>query len=340
MKTTVVTYAEPPQAQAAARFLALPALALVTTLVAWIVGGSDLPSQVAIHFSASGTADGFASPTVAFLVPLALQVGLTALLFGMARSFAFRPPMARLLAGTAGFLGALFALIALFVTLPQRGLATGQGFTSSPWLIALLLAAGAIVGVFAYFAAADSERIETESETLPRLETRPGTTLAFSTTVGFGPVFFALTAALMLLAIVAPWLLQAWPLAIVLGLVALLTLSLNSFTVSIGAQGLRCRSWMGFTVKHVPLDGLVGASAAVRTASELGGWGYRFTGSGSGISLGTGLTLLVHPARGQDWFCSMPEAQLAAATVNALVERRAQGASGSDPGAVPGTAPR
>ncbi|WP_114905759.1 DUF1648 domain-containing protein [Ornithinimicrobium murale] len=269
---------------------ALSWLALVAILL--LVAG-ELPDRVATHFDLSGTADDDMARGVALTMFGLVAIVLPAVLLGVfAATRWWRGEWARTFAGfLAGLPVGLSAVFAV-VVLANRGAASPQEVTLSPWLMLVGLGLAALVGVLVALV-------------LPRGVARPSTAVVTPVELApseraswFGrvetgrPALLAMVAAVLVLvlATLASGLWWLWP---VTALVGLLLVAVTSFVVTVDASGVTWRSTVGLPRGHIPLEQITDAGVIDVSPADFGGFGLRMTPGGLGLVSRQGSALQV-----------------------------------------------
>lgn len=95
-------------------------------------------------------------------------------------------------------------------------------------------------------------------------------------------------------------------------------------TITIDSSGVRARGRFGLRFASLPLETVTWADVTrIDCLGDFGGWGVRKGFNGSwGLVTRNGEALVVHRAEQCDWVFTVDDAQLAAATLNTLVQRR------------------
>ncbi|MER5492995.1 DUF1648 domain-containing protein [Streptomyces sp. NPDC002490] len=285
-----------------------------------------LPTELATHFTADGTADGVTGRgAFAVFVPL-LVLGQAALFAVLGHRARGSTTTARLLtatgAGTAAFLGHL--MVAL--TLANAGGDDPHAVHFPGWHAALALATGVLAGALGYALAGTDPAASRTADGPPptsadRLPLAPREHLVWSRTVdspglwGIGAV--SALATVPLSALVSPWALLP---TLATGVLAAATARVR---VTADARGLTVTpALLPRPRLHVPLAQIAAADAGqVSALKDFGGWGYRARGDRSGIVLRSGPALSVRRASGRTLVVTVDDASTAAAALNALADR-------------------
>ncbi|MFE0171623.1 DUF1648 domain-containing protein [Streptomyces sp. NPDC059002] len=328
-------------ARAAAGVLAvLPfALAFLVELVAYVMLRDRLPDRIASHFGADGAADGYAGRGSYLVVNAGLFVGLgavagyVALKSGYSR---YRRGLAGVLAccwATAGFLGwpmtaSLFA---------NRDVADGAAVRFPLWQLAVAVGVAVVAaGVGAALGQGLGRRAA-----LPMVRPVPGAQgdggvarlgLADAEVAGWvcrtgSWWLWGLGVALAVAGIVVAWLQRDWLTPLSLLVPGLLVAGFARPCVAVDRRGLTVSPGaLPWPRVRLPLDRMERAdSDSVNALADYGGWGYRIRPGGSGIILRSGEALVVRRANGKSFAVTVEDSGTAAALLNTLVERRAEG---------------
>ncbi|WP_110588621.1 DUF1648 domain-containing protein [Microbacterium suaedae] len=241
---------------------AVTALAVSVQLVALPFA----PITIAVHWSLTGTPDGFGSPWSSVAVTAAVGFGITAL-FAAFAIFDIRPdhqaPAHRLLAGSTWFVVAMMCALTTTTFLQQIGAADASDAPNVLPILAMSLATGFAGAVLASVAVSDPSAQARPAD--PR-ELSPAQTVQWFGTARrsradpslalFALVLGAFSAFGLTIAATggSSWWLQALLLAIgAVSLPAMLELR-----VRIDARGLLVRSPIGFPRIHIRLDEIEG----------------------------------------------------------------------------------
>ncbi|MBW9093485.1 DUF1648 domain-containing protein [Microbacterium jejuense] len=315
----------------------LPLAIVVVGVAVQMIALPHLPPTIAVHWNASGQADGFAPAWTQPLVTVLLGLGLPLLmaltsLGGLRRGD--RGPTYRLMGASAAAVSALVT-VALTATLAMQIGLDAASQAPTVWIpLVVSLVAAAIVGVGAWFLQPGTAA--------PDAATRPATPLALGpneralwmrTTSMTTGAAVAVVAAVLLVAAgaVAAWVggaepVTAWLLtgvALVLLFFAATTLA---FHVRVDDGGLAVDSVLGIPRFRVALaDVQSAARVRVTPMGEFGGWGLRIAPHGRrfGIVLRTGEALEVTRRSGRRFVVTVDDAETGAALLEALAQRAA-----------------
>ncbi|MFH8249700.1 DUF1648 domain-containing protein [Microbacterium sp. B2969] len=311
----------------------LPLLITVVAIVAQLVVMPQLPDPVAVHWNASGEADGFAArwlyPVMTLLIAggLPLLLALTSLP-GLRRGHG--GPTYRFMGAAALGLSAFGAVLLTWLMVMQAGLADATEAPSVwPALVGGLVAA-AVGGVGGWFL--QPHVAQPEPETLPAttISLRPGERAVWMRTVSIGRGAAAgilLGTVAVAVAAVAVYLAGAdaavvWLMAGLTALLIVLAATTLAFHVRVDEAGLEVRSALGLPRFRVPLAQVSRATAVeVNPMGEFGGWGIRLVPGRFGIVMRTGQAIEVWRAGGRRFVVTVDDAATGAALLQALAER-------------------
>lgn len=317
--------------------VALPAIVAVAGAVIVVLSMPDLPDAVAVHWNASGVADGFGPAWILAAIPL---LALPYAVFGgivvrsAVRADAITWSQRGILA-TAPFLAIVLAVAGAGSALLQRGLADDASPGSIIPALALGLLAGIVASVAAWFVLPRHEGLPAvDAETAPALELGPTERAVWMRRIEparglaaliIGGLALAMTAGAIVIWASAP----LWQLAVWVGILALVTLAVSStmfWSVRIDATGVDVRSALGAPHFHYPLDEIT--AAGVRTVNptrDFGGWGIRTpTRDRTGIVVRAGDAIEVQRVGGKVLVITVDDAQTGAALLNGLVAQSAR----------------
>lgn len=316
---------------------------LAVLLAVWL---PRMPAEAAVHWDAAGTPDGFTSPMLnAVMLPLVCLL-LTSMYFlgglqhlqararGRAHSGQAWGAMDRLL--PAIVLGAVAGgvTLALMITVPQLGLASGTELPQNPWVGASMLMALPVTAV-AYF-------VQPRFTLSPQGANRAGEPIALADTervAWFGEVppsrayfWFAIGSMAALLAagllplilggLNAVYLGFIWSCVLVIGF---LLASSARVHVRIDERGLEMRSVMGWPRLRVPAADITDARVSeTHPFAEFGGWGWRIATDGRvGIVMRAGPSLRVSRRTKKDIVITIDDTEAAAGVLAAVVSSAA-----------------
>ena len=247
----------------------------VAFAVVLALSAGDLPDRLAIHFSASGVPDGFAATPLAVALSALLAVGLPALLIAVFLATRWwLGPQARLLSGfLAGLSVALPATFGAQIW-AHRGVPDPAdvrfGILTALVVLGVALAVGVVV---ALALPAPPPPPAPEAVTPTRLEEwERATWFGQAQMQGWMTVVLVLG---LLLTVVGALVGGQWWLWLFVPFVLVLALSVSSFTVTVGPDGVRWRSALGLPRGHIPLAEVTGAGVVQVRPTDFGGYGYR-----------------------------------------------------------------
>lgn len=314
----------------------VPVVLVALAVVVQIVLLPQLPATIAVHWNASGDADGFAPAwtqpiaTVALGLGLPLLIALTSL-SGLRRGD--RGPTYRLMGATAAGLSALVTVALTWTFAMQAGLDSPADAPPVWPAVVVSLVAAAIVGVAAWFVQPRGEPTHAATPAAPPLALSAHEQVLWMQTTGvargaalaiFGGVLVvALSAVVAGVTGADPllvWFLSA--IAVLLLVVAATTLA---FHVRVDDSGLHVESVLGIPRFHVPLTDIESAARVeVNPMGEFGGWGLRLsTGRRFGVVLRSGEAIEVLRRSGKRFVVTVADARTGAALLEALVRRAA-----------------
>lgn len=265
----------------------------VALLLTMLLVAGDLPDRLATHFDLSGTPDDDMSRGMALTMFGLVGIGLPALLIGVfAATEWWRGEGAR---AFSGFLAGLpVGVTALFVglVLANRGANVPGEVRLSPWVVLLALGLAVVVGVVVTLLVPRG---------LPQAVPKTVTPVVLSTTeraswfgrVEMGRLPMLVMAAGVLVMVVATLASGLWWLWLVTALVALTTVAMTSFVVTVDRSGVTWRSALGLPRGHVPLEQITDAGVVDVSPAEFGGFGLRMKPGALGIITRRGSALQV-----------------------------------------------
>ncbi len=307
----------------------LAGVAVVGTMVAaaWALAEAwraALPDPLAIHWGASGEADGTA--TVDGTIRVTTGLGLAGLLIMLVLGAALltRP---RLLRGWMTGLAAVVAIAPaslLLTLLPNRGAATWQQARLGGWEIMLAIVLPGLAAGTAWFAAARPARASAVGPRIP-----DGAPIAISRRTYVERQVMPL---------------GLWLAACMLVVTAVLTVPLGAAPLLVGAPVAGVLGWFsvyayrvddaGLTLRVGPVGPLrrvvqvseiEGAAVTHLAAGEWGGWGYRTNGRDWAVVLRSGPGARVALAGGRSLSLTSDDPQALVGRVNTAVTRHWSG---------------
>lgn len=328
MASAWIEHDPPSRARVVVGWLAaVISLALLVGL-AWllaIVWRDDLPDPLAIHWGASGAADGTATLAGTVAVTTWLGVAGVALMLVVGASLLTRPRLLRgVMTGLASF-AALAPTSLLITLLPNRGATAWQQAALAGWHLTLVVVVPAALAALAWFASARPARASAVAPAIP-----PGAP------VGVTREAFIERHVLRGM----PWLGAALValfggIAVLAG-AAVLVLGLGLASVVLWASVYRYRVTddgvtLGFGPvgplrRRVVVSEIEGARVVDLRPSEWGGWGYRGSGNDWAVVLRKGPGCRIALAGKRSLSLTSDEAEALAGRVNAAVGRHWGGA--------------
>ncbi len=296
------------------RLLAWAGLMAVLGLLPLLVGWSNLPDPLAIHWGIGGSPDNAWPKNAAALLPISMvAIGLfTTSLFRIeskptAEAFA--------MVGLMGGLG--FSLMVSLVYLNWDAPTWQEAGAFTWWQLVAVLATGALGAWIGYVLGIRRyPRPETsESVAGPELELGDGETVSW---IGGCSVKWPLVL-LGGLALVF-FLMPGWWKLLGLAFVVLGFLFLWVYVV-INSHGLQVRLGGGVPVKRIPLDRIKTVQAIDLEPSQWSGWGYRVVPGGSAVVLRRGDAIQVNMTNDRRFAVTVDDAATGAALLSGLVTR-------------------
>ncbi|WP_345803194.1 DUF1648 domain-containing protein [Microbacterium sp. AZCO] len=311
----------------------LPVVLAVVAVVTQLVVLPRVPDPVAVHWSAQGVADGFASPWLYPVMTLLLAGGLPLLLSlaslpGLRRGHG--GPTYRFMGATSLGLAAFLGVMLTWLLVMQVGLADASDVEAVwPAIIGAVLA-GAGAGVAGWFLQPHVDQPAPTTLPATPITLRPGERAVWMRTTSLGrgaTAAIALGTLLVAITAVAAYLSGAeaglvWILAGVTVILVVLSATTVAFHVRVDESGLEVRSVLGLPRFRVPL-GEVARAAAVEVApmGEFGGWGIRLVPGRFGIVMRAGEAIEVWRGEKRRFVVSVDDAATGAALLEALAAR-------------------
>ena len=303
----------------------IPAL-LVGGLIIYLSFVNDrLPEQVATHWDANGTPDGFTSRSslslqlAAIMVAVTLPATLIALFAEGATAF-MPKAINGLPAGVAGFVASL-----LFLSIQPQIDTTAPpdlGLWVIPVALVFALVAGAVGAAVAGNPPAAPTSVAPAPADAERLDLPEGSTGAWVGRTPMGSALVISFALSLILGVVVSALSSWWVLAI-FALSLLFVLSLSSFNVSAGPTGVRVSGMFGFPRITIPLAEITEVSAGSVRALEYGGWGWRIKKGSTAVLTRSGPALSISRTDGALLHVTIDDPEKPAALLSTLLDRRA-----------------
>jgi len=299
-----------------------PAVVLLAALAATAaVLAPSLPAQVAVHFAADGTPDGWGSPWVmlgmaAGLAAVAIVLAVVGLRATDRRTAATGVAVVNLIAG---------ALAAGWITIALRA-AAGDGTLAVAWVV-LFLGVGALAAGIPLVALV-RHASPVPAHDVPALPVAATARVAWRAHAGsawFGGIGAAVVVAGIVAGISTSGLdAGTAALSSVLPVMTgLALLALARVDVTVDARGLRVTSsWTRIPVMRVPLDRIESGGWEDVSPGQWGGWGLRFSGRGVAYVTRSGSGLVVRLRGGGSRLVTVADAHQGAAVLGALLAAR------------------
>ncbi|GAB2448736.1 hypothetical protein HD599_001864 [Conyzicola lurida] len=307
----------------------LPILFSIVGIVVVLFWSADLPDPIAIHWSASGEADGF-GPLLGLVLPVAGFVALFSVSLTVAALVQRAGTQTRFLVGTVVWL-AVFLTTAIGGSVwMQRGLADAADAGSVlPWM-PVGIVAGLLLAVPAGLLTPRAPLPVAVDDGEPPLELADGERAVWSrgVTPSRGILIFVLAAVAFAAGIVALASTASdggpWPAFGILAVAVAVVGATMVWRVRVTAAGVSVRSALGFPKFSVPLDQVEAARAVqISPLGDFGGWGLRGSRRRFGIIVRSGEALEIERTNGRSLVVTVADAATAAALVNGLRGRAA-----------------
>lgn len=285
------------------------------SLVVFAFAFSGLPDTVAIHWDATGTADGSAP---VWAIP---AVALGSIVLGLVLTLQFRiggrPTMeASALVGMMG--GLALAITAMTATANHGIVSWEEAAPLTTWAFLALfglpilgLLAGIIIGR-EWFPIKDVPKGDG-----PVTEVEVGETISWVGRVRVKRVAMITFGLALVLLVIFPDL-PLWALLPIVGLGLILT----QVEANVTNDGLRIRLG-GIPVRKIDIDEISSARSIDLNPVEWGGWGYRVAPGKTAIVLRSGEALVVTLKSGRQFAVTVDDSKTGAGLVNGLVELEA-----------------
>ncbi|MFI0264633.1 DUF1648 domain-containing protein [Streptomyces sp. NPDC017056] len=311
----------------------------VVTAVFWALR-DRLPDPLAVHFTADGNSDDFASPA-AFLTA---WLGMPVVSGAVIGALVLRDEAAgalRWVIGVGYGMAAVFGYLGVVTLLGNADAGDASAVRIPLWhlgaMLGVALLAGAVGRLCAGRDRVRADAVRGPSEAVPSLALADGESAGWSRTVSspallvLGP---GLLAAALLIGVTA-----SWAGAACMAFASLLCIAFASVRVTVDRHGLTVASPLVSRPRlRIPLGRVAEAGTQqVSPLRDFGGWGYRIWSGRSGIVLRSGEALALRLADGRVFVVTVDDAATAAALLNALAGRSRTGAGPSagrapDPG--------
>lgn len=314
----------------------LPIVIVAVGVVVQLAIAPNLPDPVAVHWSADGQPNGFASAQVATVVMVAVGLGLPLLLaLGALAGLRHggRGPTYRLLGAVALGLAVQLTVLVTWTLLIQVGLADAADCPSVwPAIVGSFVVAVA-AGVLGWALQPHEDRPSLGAAAPTTVVLRPGERAVWLRTTSMSRVLVAVvlaTMVLLVLATVSTWLAGPTPLAVGMSVlfvvVAILVVGTTAFHVRVDQDGLTVRSILGVPRFRIPLADIAEVRlASVTSIGDFGGYGLRGTPQRFGVILHRGDAISVTRRNGHEFVVTVDDAAGGAALLQALVDRSAAG---------------
>ncbi len=313
--------------------LVAPGVLTLASLIVQLLALPEVPATIAIHWGASGQADGFGPAWIQPLLTVLVGFGIPLLIAASCLPGLRRGdggPTYRLMGAIAASVATLMAVLSAWTLLAQRGLDDATDAPSVLPGLAWALVAALFVAVAAWFVQPVQPARNATSVPADPLALAPGEQAVWFGTAALGrPAALVIggTCAVMAVTALAVWFAGA-PMAIslLLGGVTLLLIAMalttSAFRVRVDAEGLWVVALLGFPSFHVPLDDVrVVEVGEVSPLGEFGGYGIRSSVGAFGVVLRRGPALTVTRASGRRFVVTVDDAARAGALLEALARR-------------------
>jgi hypothetical protein len=293
--------------------IAAPAVLLLALVVPFVAYWSSLPDPMAIHWGASGTPNGSASPVV-------LLVLLAGILVAMI--LAVRGAVARTPSEAPSFVAGLFAVGALLVgvawrsVLANRDVAEWTGADEVGLLHVLVLVVVAIGAGWVGWLLADGRAVIDRDSTraAPALDLADPANAVWSGR-GVGKVITVIGVGV----IVAGLVVWGWT-AVALVVIGLVVLTFAVVRVTVSQRGtVISLGWWGYPTWTVPMESIVSADVEKVNPMAYGGWGYRLRPGVRAVVVRAGDSIRLVRDSGVDLVCTVDDAATGAGLINAML---------------------
>lgn len=319
-----------PQRKAWVALIVWPLVIVVAAVLWYLNFMSELPAQVATHWSRSGP-DGFtareAVPWVVGSLGLLIPVVTGAVILGIAgQDGGHRRAAVGFTAGLAVFMTGIMVLSSW----DQRGLADGAMARDIEWPLVASLVGSIVVGVLAAFTVPGNVPGQTRAHgrvprSAPRTELAPGEKAVWSRVIAPGRWFWILMIAIVAIMIPLGYLTNSWVfMGLMAAFVAAPMLAFTVFRVTVGESGMIITGGLGFPRWRLPLEDVTEARVLeeIDPMGQFGGWGYRMGMHGrTGFVVRKGPGLEVERGNGTAWVLTVDEPEEGAALLNTLADR-------------------
>ncbi|MFH9424333.1 DUF1648 domain-containing protein [Streptomyces sp. NPDC017529] len=311
----------------------------VVTAVFWALR-DRLPDPLAVHFTAGGNSDNFASPADFLMMWLGMPVVFGAVIGALVLRDAAAGALRWAISVGYG-LAALFGYLGVVTLLGNADTGDAAAVRIPLWHLGATLGVALLAGAVGRLCAGRdhvrADAVPGPSEAVPSLALADGESAGWSRTVNssallaLGPGFLAVA---LLIGVTA-----SWAGAACMALASLICVAFASVRVTVDRHGLTVASPLVSRPRlRIPLGRVEEAGTQqVSPLRDFGGWGYRIRSGRSGIVLRSGEALALRLAGGRVFVVTVDDAATAAALLNALAGRYRTGAGPSadrahDPG--------
>lgn len=298
----------------------VPALVSLVAAVVLLLALPGLPARVAVHWSASGTADGYGSPAVALIaVPLSIGFGLVVWAVLRIPENVRGAAAPRILTGCSVFFGTVLSVVLT---------ATVLGGALVPWAA---LGSAVVIGVVLAVAAALLLPAPPLAGGRSTTAVDPLALGASERAVWVGSAVPSSVVAVSLVAVAAALTVLTLVLTVTVGPASLLLLvpalaagaASTGWRVRIDDRGAVIRGVLPPVTIRIPLDELSAARiTTVAPVADFGGWGPRRHRGVTGLVTRAGEALEFERTDGRRLLATVDGAAEAAALLTALIGRR------------------
>lgn len=315
--------------------LVIPAILTLAALVVQLFALPHVPATIAVHWGASGQADGFGPAWTQIVLSVVVGFGLP-LLFALICLPGLRRgdngPTYRLMGTIASAMSALMAVLFAWTIVAQRGLEDAKDAPSVLPGMAWAFGIAIVVGIVAWFLQPKAAPRNVTSVPASGITLVDGEQAVWFGTASMGRgATLVISGACVVLAGAA---LVVWfagapaGIGILIGVVALVVVALalmtSAFHVRVDASGLAVTSFVGFPRFHVALSDIRSVDVSdVSPMGEFGGYGIRTTVGAFGVVLRRGSAITVTRASGRRFVVTVDDAARGGALLQALAQRAA-----------------
>ena len=302
-----------------------PLLVVVAVVVYLLVINDRLPAEVATHWGADGTADGFTSrsalPWLVGGLMIAATIPMSLLALWVNRSATFVP---RTVNGISAWMASFIGVLTVSSVVPQ--LDTTVAPDLSLFVIAPAFAIAFLAGfVGAAIAGSPPPAPKTTAAApadAPRHSLQDGQTAVWSGRTSSG-IAIQVTLALAVIVTVIVGAFSSWWVLFINAIVAMIIAAMSNFNVTAGPTGLRVSGVLGFPRITVPLNEITQATAGTVRALEFGGWGWRIRKGQTAVLTRSGPALTVTRTDGARLHVTIDDPEKPAAVISTLLDQRA-----------------